>query len=266
MSKVIFMLLAPLVLLHVFYLIAVIKKNLSVIDTAWSLGFIAIALTGVILNHAHNFHELIVSILIMTWGLRLAFYLHLRNHGKPEDFRYANWRKQWGKKTNLIAYFKVYWLQYFLMLIVALPIFAVHTSTSVTFYFYHYLGIVIWLVGLIWETVADNQKSVFKSNRDNLHKVFQGGLWKFSRHPNYFGESLLWWGIGLVAFNPDSAWSLFGPLFITILLWKVSGVPLVEKRQENNPEYQKYASHTPVLIPSLSKILSSMKKNKPEVM
>ena len=257
MNNYIYMFVAPLILLHLFFIYAVAKKNLSVIDTAWGLGFILITFLGCYLDDWKNIRENILFLLVTLWGLRLALYIHFRNRGKGEDFRYASWRREWGNRTNLIAYFKVYWLQYFLMLIVALPLFAAHNSADPTLYWFNYLGILIWTIGTAWETVADMQKSKFKAVPDNHDKVFQDGLWRLSRHPNYFGETLLWWGIALVSLDGKNYWALIGAAFINFLLWKVTGVPLVEKRHEKNPAYQAYKAKTPMLIPDLKKIFKT---------
>lgn len=258
MSDVATMILAPIILIHIFYGWAVAKKNLSVIDTAWGLGFILLAAMGCFLSGFNSLRENVLFLMVLLWGLRLAIFIHVRNHGKGEDFRYASWRKDWGEKTNLIAYFKVYWLQLVLMLMVGLPIFAVHENGDDVFSSLNFLGLGIWLFGLSWESIADFQKSQFKKIKGNEHKVFQGGLWSLSRHPNYFGEATLWWGIALMSVNQGHYLGLIGAAFISFLLLKVSGVPLVEKKQEHNPEYQIYASHTPVFVPSLSKILKSL--------
>jgi steroid 5-alpha reductase family enzyme len=254
-----YIILGPILLIHLFFGVAVLKKNLSVIDTAWGLGFILMGSIGSILSQWHNLREVVVLTMVILWGLRLSLFIHLRNLGKGEDFRYANWRKDWGEKTNFIAYFKVYWLQIFLMFIVGLPIFAAHESTDPDLNWINILGIIIWLLGLSWESVADYQKNKFKSNPANHNKVFQGGVWEFSRHPNYFGEALLWWGISLVSLDGQNSWALIGPAFLTLLLWKVSGVPLVEQRHAGNPEYQAYKARTPVLIPSFKIMLRKQK-------
>jgi len=244
------MIVGPILLIHLFFAVAVVKKNLSVIDTAWGLGFILMGLIGSFLGQWASSRELVVLGMVALWGIRLSLFIHSRNSGKGEDFRYANWRKDWGKNTNVIAYFKVYWLQIFLMIIVGLPLFAAHESTDSQLNWINILGIVIWTIGLTWESVADYQKNIFKSIPGNHNKVFQGGVWAFSRHPNYFGEAFLWWGIALVSLDGNNSWALIGPAFLTFLLWKVSGVPLVEQRHANNPEYQAYKARTPVLIPS----------------
>jgi steroid 5-alpha reductase family enzyme len=247
------MMLAPLLLIHLFYVLAVVKKNLSVIDTAWGLGFITISLAGLGLAEESSTLEKFLATLVLVWGLRLAVFLHLRNSGKPEDYRYAQWRKDWGEKTNRIAYVKVYILQWGLMLVVGLPIFGVHNSHAQVG-FWQILGASLWLVGLLWESVADAQKSRFKAIPGNEHRLCQVGLWRLSRHPNYFGEALLWWGIGFAAIHDHNYWVLLGPAFINFLLLKVSGVPLIEARHQKNPEYEAYKKVTPTMIPSVTKL------------
>jgi steroid 5-alpha reductase family enzyme len=256
------MLMGPLLLIHFFYVLAVIKKNLSVIDTCWGLGFVVLSILGCIESQFHNFRENILGLLTLIWGLRLAVFLHLRNHGKPEDFRYAAWRKEWGEKTNLIAYVKVYWLQYILMLVVALPLFGAHHEADQSLSLINILGLIFWILGFSWEVIADQQKSIFKNRPENKNKFISTGLWKFSRHPNYFGEALLWWGVGLTAFNGSNLWVLIGPLFLNFLLLKVSGVPMLEKRYKGYAHYEQYALETPTLIPSLKKIIVSMTQKK----
>lgn len=255
MNHYLIMILAPVLMIHLFYLTAVIKKDLSVIDTAWGLGFVLISFVGVILSDFSNPRELLISAMVLIWGLRLAVFIHFRNHKRPEDFRYAQWRKDWGDKTNLIAYFKVYWLQLVLMVIVAAPIFEAHHNDETALSGLNYLGVVLWAVGLIWESVGDYQKSQFKKDPQNKNKIMTKGLWSLSRHPNYFGESLLWWGIALVTVSQNRYLGLIGSTFITFLLWKVSGVPMAEKKEEKNPAYQAYKAQTPALIPSLSKLM-----------
>jgi steroid 5-alpha reductase family enzyme len=247
------MALGSLVLIHFFYVLAVMKKNLSVIDTAWGLGFVIMAFIGSSLAAYSSPQENLVFSMVVIWGLRLALFLHHRNSGKPEDFRYAKWRQDWAERTNSIAYFKVYLLQWLLMLIVGLPIFGVHEAIS-HIGFIQLLGVGLWVLGLSWESVADAQKSRFKSIAGNENRLCQIGLWRLSRHPNYFGEALLWWGIGLTSFQTDHFWVLLGPAFINFLLLKVSGVPLIEARHAQNPEYEAYKKVTPTMIPSVTKL------------
>ena len=251
MINVLLMGLGPLLLIHVTYFIAVKKNDFSVIDSVWGVGFIALALMGNILSGFSNPREILIFVMVLLWGLRLSLFIHSRNKGKGEDFRYAQMRKNWGENANKTAYFKVFLLQFILMLVVGLPLFAVHLSEPSPFLFLDFLGAFLWLVGLSWEAIADAQKSAFKKvNKDGITNV---GLWFYSRHPNYFGEILLWWGIGLVSLMGRNSWGILGALFINFLILKISGVPLIEARHEQNPDYQDYKKSTPTLIPNLLK-------------
>ena len=185
MNDIFTMILGPIILIHIFYGVAVATKNLSVIDTAWGLGFILLSIIACFLSGFSFSRENVLFLMVAIWGLRLALFIHSRNHGKGEDFRYANWRKDWGDKTNLIAYFKVYWLQIVLMLVVGMPIFVVHQNPGNTFNWINILGLVLWIFGLSWEAIGDYQKSKFKSIKGNEHKICTVGLWHLSRHPNY---------------------------------------------------------------------------------
>jgi steroid 5-alpha reductase family enzyme len=252
------MALVPLILLHLTYILSVKHKNFSFIDIAWGLGFIGISTTGLMLNNFSTIREITGTILVLFWGLRLATYLFLRSHGKPEDFRYATWRTEWGPRANTIAYFKIFWLQFFLMLMTGLPLFLIHAQEKSSLNWLDYLGICCWLIGFAWESIADYQKNNFKKNPSNKNKICQKGLWSLSRHPNYFGEALLWWGVGIISFAGGSITGLVGPLFLNFLLLKISGVPLIEKRHQNLPDFKDYQMTTPRFVPSLKKIFRSI--------
>jgi steroid 5-alpha reductase family enzyme len=251
MTELFFMASGPLILIHITYYFAVKKNDLSVIDTVWGLGFIALALMGNILSKFSNPREILIFVLVLFWGLRLSLFIHSRNKGKPEDFRYTQMRKNWGDNANRTAYFKVYLLQFGLMMVVGLPLIAVHFSKPSPFLFLDYFGAALWLIGVSWEAVADNQKAKFKKSHPD--KVCNVGLWFYCRHPNYFGEVLVWWGLGLISLLSHNSWGIVGSLAINLLLMKVTGVPLVEKKQEKNPDYQAYKLTTPTLIPNLLK-------------
>jgi len=190
----------------------------------------------------------IILAMIMIWGLRLGIYLSKRNLGKPEDFRYQNFRKGWGNWPNLNAYFRVFILQMLLMMIVSLPSYY-SMSNSNQMSWYNWLGVVIWTFGFIWESWADASLAHFKKHQKGVCKA---GPWKYSRHPNYFGEMILWWGI-YMATLPGPWWGVFGPLTIHFMLLKVSGVPMLEEKYKNNPEYLKYIQETDALIPNFFK-------------
>ena len=248
----------PLTLIHLFYAFAVKAKKLDVIDSAWGLGFIIISLTGCILHQFSNSYENLVFIFVLIWGLRLSGFIFFRNLGKPEDHRYEDMRKGWGKHPNMTAYFKVYLLQYFIMMIVSAPLLVIHFYPQGEFGFLVYPGCALWILGFSWETIADFQKSRFKSQKGNTDKICMEGLWKFSRHPNYFGEAMAWWGICIISATTGTFLGIIGAGLLNFLLVKVSGVPLVEKRHKNKPEWIAYKADTPTLFPSLPKILNSL--------
>jgi 3-oxo-5-alpha-steroid 4-dehydrogenase 1 len=253
MNDLFYILSAPFILLNINYLFALYSKNFGLIDIAWGLGFVLISLVGVILGGMAFGQEMLVFVLVSLWGLRLSIFLGLRNAGHAEDYRYQDMRKRWGKSANTQAYFKVYLLQFVLMQIVAFPLYIIHFNNRHFLEWYNILGIIVWCLGFIWESVADSQKSKFKNNPKNKNKICNVGLWNLSRHPNYFGETLVWWGIGLASFNGNFL-VFIGSLFINFLLLKVSGVPLIEKKHATNPIYLDYMKSTPRLIPQMSKI------------
>lgn len=249
------MALGPLILIHCFFILAVSKKNFSVIDSIWGIGLMLIALIGIFLSKGENLIENIIALMVVIWALRLSLYIHRRNKGQAEDFRYSEMRKNWGNRANVMAYFKVYLLQFVLMLVVGLPLFAIHFTPDAQFGIKEGLGLFMWCFGLAFEAIGDQQKNKFKKIPANKLRVCREGLWSLCRHPNYFGEALLWWGIGVFCINADHWWAFIGPAFLHFSLLKISGVPLLEERQKNNPEYQAYMKETPRFIPSLSKIL-----------
>ncbi len=236
------------------YLIAQWVRNNSIVDTGWGLGFVITTLVLIFASEKIFPSMLILSLMVLIWGVRLSFYIYMRNLGKPEDFRYANWRKEWGKRQPLIAFFKVFMLQGFIMWLVALPIMFVFIRHSGFPPVYGYSGVLIFLFGLIFEGVADAQMKHFKADPRNKGQIITTGLWKYSRHPNYFGEALLWWGIGIYALSVSGFWlSLISPLLISLLLRYVSGVPMLEEKYKNRADFREYASKTPVFVPLVGK-------------
>jgi len=197
---------------------------------------------------------LILSLMILAWGIRLSFYIYMRNLGKPEDFRYANWRKDWGKKQPWMAFYRVFMLQGAIMWVIATPIMFVFTNHNSYPSILGYIGLFIFVFGLFFEGIADRQLKHFKSYPPNKGKIITTGLWKYSRHPNYFGEALLWWGIGLYCFSVSGYWLSFAsPLIMSLLLRFVSGVPFLEEKYKNREDFKEYAKITPVFIPFIGK-------------
>lgn len=237
------------------FFLAQYLHNNSIVDLAWGIGFVLVAITGYVVMPEKTRVSTIVLVLVTVWGLRLFFHLAKRNIGKPEDYRYVNMRKRWGTHlAKLKAYLNVFVLQGVLLLIVSMPILFVMTSSVDSFYWWNVLGIVVWLVGFGFETIGDYELTKFKKDSSNHGKLLTTGLWSLTRHPNYFGEALSWWGIFLISLNDvRNAWGIIGPMTITLLLLFVSGVPLLEKKYKDRPDFIEYAKKTPKFIPFVGK-------------
>ncbi len=233
------------------YTLALVKKDNGIADIAWGLGFVLVAIFTLFKHSVFYPRQVLICTLIIVWGVRLAFYIFARSLNKPEDFRYANWRKQWGKYANIRAFFQVFMLQGLVMFVVSLPIINVNTYNVYSHVNYiDILGCTIFLVGFLFESVADSQLLSFKKNPKNKGKIMKTGLWKYSRHPNYFGECLLWWGIFIVASQAHLVkFSLAGVLTINFFIIFVSGVPMLERKYKKNKAFQAYAKKTSIFFP-----------------
>ncbi len=239
---------------NLFYIVARVKNDFSIIDTAWGLSFALIFYCSYFFSpYSSTFRVDLMGALVLIWALRLSGYIFLRSRklGK-EDYRYAQWRKDWGEKANIIAYFKVFMLQALLSLIIASPLLFIHLKPSSIGFGTagDYIGLSLWIIGFLMEVVADQQKANFKRLPENEGKVLDQGLWRYSRHPNYFGEALLWWGMGILALAEIPFYqAMFGPLLLNIFLLKVSGVSLLEEKYIGNSEYDTYKKRTNAFIP-----------------
>jgi steroid 5-alpha reductase family enzyme len=233
------------------YLISLASKKGDVADIAWGLGFILISEISFFYHFTFNLTQLFTVILVTLWGLRLSIFIGIRNHNKPEDFRYKNWRENW-KYYKLQAFLKIFMLQGALLYLISIPILWVNNQNSMeeTCHLFLIIGIVVSLSGLIIEAVADQQKYFFKKKDSNTKDFIQSGLWKYSRHPNYFGEVVFWWGIFITVCSYTDGWkTIIGPLTITILILFVSGIPMAEEKHKDNEDYQEYKKKTSAFIP-----------------
>jgi steroid 5-alpha reductase family enzyme len=240
------------------FIIALIRKDNSVVDIAWGLGFVLVA--GVtLLRRGSLFLALLVTALVVVWGLRLAVHILVRNRKRGEDPRYAEWRRKWGDSFVWRSYLQVFLLQGFFLLVISAPIVLVNThrwvrppgSSGGGIWL---AGFLVWCAGFFFEAVGDAQLTRFKRDPANKGKIKDRGLWRYSRHPNYFGESLMWWGIFFIALDVPYGWTtVVSPALITFLLIRVSGVPLLERRYAGNPEFQAYARRTSAFVPWLPK-------------
>jgi steroid 5-alpha reductase family enzyme len=247
------------VFVTILYFAAQWIKDASIMDIFWGLGFILNTFTALYLSYYNNVElspsvvKLATGLLILIWGIRLSWHILSRHRG--EDPRYVAWRHDWGATYWWRSYAQIFLLQGALMLLILTPVILL-MGTSIASYskIIFGLGILIWLKGFIFESVADYQLEKFRENVFNKGKLLTHGVWKYSRHPNYFGEALQWWGIFIIVLSvtPSPApWYvlIIGPLTITLLIRFVSGVPMTEERMKKNPHFHAYASKTNAFFP-----------------
>lgn len=232
------------------FIISLLIKRNDIADVMWGPGIAIVGATAFLLQSEHTFTMYILLALVIVWAVRLALHIGSRNLKKKEDRRYAAWREEWGKWFVPRSYAQVFLLQGLLMTVVGYSF--VHASIFDTgeFGLLAMLGVLIWVYGFIFEAVGDLQLRRFLAKPENKGRIMKYGLWKFTRHPNYFGEVSQWWGIWLiVASMPYSYIALVSPLMITFLILYVSGIPMTEKPFEGNPEFEEYKSKTSAFFP-----------------
>lgn len=237
------------------FLMSLVTKRNDIADISWGTSFVLIAVT--VLIYTKNFSPvyIVALALVLIWGTRLAVRILLRNLKRKEDFRYAALKeKTQGNLFYIRSFFQVYILQCILAIVVSLPVILIGYYGSSNLSATSYVGIGIWIVGFIFESVGDYELDQFKKDSKNKGKILMTGLWKYSRHPNYFGEITMWWGIFVISLTSAPFYiSIIGPIAITFLITKVSGIPMLEKHYAGNPEFEEYKKHTSVLIPWIVK-------------
>lgn len=232
------------------FVISLIKKRNDVADVAWGLGFILLVWISFFLSDNLSIRGLLVGVLVSIWGSRLALHIYSRNKNKTEDYRYLAWRKEWGKWFYIRSYLQVYILQGVLLFMIALPVLVINKNSDSLLSLIDFVGLAIWLFGFYFEAVGDAQLARFIKNPENKGKLMQSGLWAYTRHPNYFGEVTQWGGIWIISLSaPGSLFAIIGPLTITILILEVSGIPMLEKKMEENPDFVEYKRKTSMFIP-----------------
>ena len=233
------------------WLIAVKLDNYSIVDIIWGITFIITTTVVLVYTGLYNVVSLTIAALVLIWGLRLSIYLFSRNAGKPEDYRYQDMRKKWGNKVKQTAFVSVFMLQGTVSLLFSLGIFlGISQSDTILAMWPVYLGVIVWVVGFLFESIGDAQLRAFIQKPENKGKVITTGLWKYTRHPNYFGEATQWFGISIIACAVPLGWiSFISPLLLTFFLLKISGVPLLEKKNAKKPGYAEYAAKTSVFVP-----------------
>lgn len=236
----------------VVWIVSLLLKDSSIADIGWGPGFVIIAWLTVWLVGGYNTVQLLLASLVTLWGVRLALHIGVRNHGKGEDPRYQAFRKNWGDRYWWGSLLQVFILQAFLCWVISLAVqTGIRTAEPGPLPWIAWVGTGLWVFGFFFETVGDWQLMRFKKNPENRGKVMEFGLWRYTRHPNYFGESVMWWGLFLIVLeNPVNIWAIVSPIVITYLLLKVSGVAMLERAVvKTKPKYAEYQRRTNTFIP-----------------
>jgi steroid 5-alpha reductase family enzyme len=233
------------------WLLSLVLKNASIVDIVWGLGFVITSWVLALTIDGDSTRQILLAVMVGAWGLRLGGYLAKRNIGHGEDWRYKAMRKKKGPRFGLISLVTVFGLQGVLMWVVSLPVMFGNSDATPGVGPLAVIGVMVWAVGLSFEAVGDWQLAKFKKDPSNAGKVMQTGLWSLTRHPNYFGDALLWWGIGIVgAETGTGVIGFIGPVVMTVFLLRVSGVPMLERSLMKRREgYAEYAARTSAFIP-----------------
>jgi len=227
-------------------------RNAAIVDSYWGPGFLVISAISASLTQQLGPRAMVVLGLVALWSLRLGIYLTWRNHGMDEDYRYAQMRAHHGAAFGRVSLVTVFGLQGLLMWVISTPLqAAILIPEPGTLTLLDGLGIALWVIGFLFESVGDWQLARFKADPTNTARVMDRGLWAYTRHPNYFGETMIWWGYGLLALATTAGgWTLFGPVLMTFLLLKVSGVSLLERGMaDRRPDYASYVTRTSAFFP-----------------
>ena len=245
-------LIAIMSMMTILWIISVFLKNVSIVDLFWGIGFIVASSCYYYYGRGNPERKIILESLVIIWGLRLSLYLAWRNHGKGEDFRYQEFRKKYGPTRYWwISYFQVFLLQGILMWLISAPLLgAQFLPQSGNPGILDYLAVVTWLIGFIFEAGGDLQLARFKSDIQNRGKLLTTGFWRYTRHPNYFGDSAVWWSYGIFSIAGASYLPVIGSVLMTALIIKVSGVALLEKTLKGKkPGFEEYVRHTNAFLP-----------------
>ncbi len=228
-------------------------RDVSIVDSLWSIFFIAFTVLFAWRMGSDDMASYVLIALILAWGLRLSIYITVRNHGKGEDRRYQAIRARNQPNFEFKSLYLIFLLQAVLATLVVLPVVPIlngaHAANLLT-----YAGFAIAALGALFETIADAQMARYKATRTAQDTVMDRGLWRYTRHPNYFGEAVFWWGVWIASASMGGAWTVFSPLLMTWLLTRVSGVPLLEADlQQRSPAYRDYLLSTPRFVPGRPK-------------
>lgn len=232
---------------------SLVFRRADLADIAWGLGFIAMAAWLLLRDGAPaTLRQYLIALLVSVWGVRLAWHVARRNlrPGHGEDPRYAAWRRDWAQWFPVRSYFQVFLLQGIFMLAVAMPVIVSGSSVGDGLGLFEVIGALIWVVGFVFEALGDAQLARFLRDPANRGHVLDRGLWSLTRHPNYFGEATMWWGLAVMCLAAPLGFVAFvGPVTITWSLLKVSGIPLLEAKRAGDPEWEAYKARTSAFLP-----------------
>lgn len=233
------------------WVVSLVLRDASIVDPVWPFGFVVVAWVTLAIADGLPARQWLLVGMVTIWGLRLSIYLAWRKHGEPEDYRYQAMRRHWGDRFAIVSLLTVFGLQGILMWIVSLPAQLGQVRDSPDLGVLAYVGVAVWLLGFAFETIGDAQLARFKADPASKGQVMDRGLWRYTRHPNYFGDACVWWGIALVAAETGlGAIGIVGAVVMTVLLVRVSGVPLLEKSMaKRRPGYADYVARTSSFIP-----------------
>ena len=250
MSTHYFITLLPMIFLAIFgWSLSLKDNNVTVVDSLWAMFFLIATAMTFVLQTTPSQRAYLILCLVVIWSLRLSTYLHLRNHQKPEDLRYQAIRARNQPNFKYKSIYLVFLLQAFLAWFISLPLNLASQSSS-NLNIFDALGIVFWIIGMCFQVVGDSQLSQFKSHPENKGKVLNTGVWRYTRHPNYFGEACIWLGYGFIAVGAGAWWAMISPIFMIYLLIKVTGVKLLEADiADRRPGYSIYVKQTNTFIP-----------------
>ncbi len=233
------------------WVISLFRRDASVIDPFWGVGFCVLAISSFFLGPASGSLPTLMLVLVLVWGLRLSLYLGYRYIHEGEDRRYKAMRNRHPDTFWLRSLVTVFNLQAVVLWVVSLPIqVAIVQGAESTVGVAAIAGVILWSIGLFFETVGDWQLMKFKSNPVNQKRVLRQGLWKYTRHPNYFGDFCVMWGFFLISISAGGIWTVFAPAIMSFFLLRVSGVTLLEKSiSKRRPEYEEYVQSTSSFLP-----------------
>ena len=236
----------------ILWILSVFLRNTSIVDVFWGFGFALVAICGFVRGDAGAApRSLLIGVMVGVWGLRLGGYLLWRNSGCGEDPRYAAMRRKWGANFWWVSFFSVFAFQGAILWFISLPVQVVQIAPGGPLHALDAVGVSIWLVGLLFESVGDHQLAHFRADPANAGAVMDRGLWRYTRHPNYFGDFCVWWGVFAVALSaPQGLYTIASPALMSFLLLRVSGVPLLERdMRKRRPGYTDYIRRTSAFFP-----------------